>query len=90
MLYQTNRIADELLFECVNLGQVWGSGKGEFQFKSSEGLAMDTISTIKQILEFRGKVDGEKLPKMPYLRIMRNEMEMTSLLGGLDVYLNPT
>lgn len=66
---------------CVNLGQIWSEGKGEFQFKEGASLAIDVMKKIKEALDFHAKVTGQKTPKVPFLKPMRPTPEMVSLLG---------
>jgi hypothetical protein len=87
--YQTERIEGKRLYECVNLGQVQSGGKGMFQFKSTESTAISTAGKLKQILEFRAKQAGEKIPKLQILKVMRPEIEMYALLGGFDIEMTP-
>jgi hypothetical protein len=74
---------------CVNLGQVLSSGKGEFQFKSGSGSAIDALKLIQRILEFRAKIKGEKIPKLQILKVMRPSVEMYSLVGAVELNLTP-
>lgn len=83
--YQTERVEGQRLYECVNLGQIHSGGKGMFQFKSTESTALGTASKLKQILEFRAKKAGEKIPKLQILKVMRPSVEMYALLGGFDI-----
>jgi hypothetical protein len=87
-LYYTTRVGNERIYECINLGQIWSGGKGSFQFRSTENHAIDAISKLKQILEFRAKVAEQKLPKVPFLKIMRPSTEMVSLVGGFDILMD--
>jgi hypothetical protein len=88
-LYFTTRVGNERIFECINLGQAWSGGKGEFQFKSTESWAMDAASKIKDIIKFRASAAEEKIPKLQILQVMRPSVEMDSLVGGFDVYMAP-
>lgn len=87
--YSTERIEGKRIYECVNLGQVSSGGKGVFQFKSKESTGLDAASKIKQILEFRAKTAGEKLPPLSiFNKVMRPSVEMYGLLGGFDIRMS--
>jgi len=78
--FETDRAAGRMGL-CVNLGQIWSEGKGEFQFKENESIAIDIAKKIKEALEFHAKATGQKTPKVPFLKPMRPTPEMVSLLG---------
>jgi hypothetical protein len=87
--YLSERITGQRLYECVNLGQIQNGGKGMFQFNSTESSAIGAASKLKQILEFRAKTAGEKIPKLQILKVMRPTTEMYALLGGFDIQMTP-
>lgn len=94
--YLTERVGNERIFLCVNFGQAWSGGKGDFQFQSGPSLAMDALGKIKDIIEWCAKWDdawikarsgGKLAPFLPGLGAFnyRPSTELTAFVGGFDV-----
>jgi hypothetical protein len=96
--YFTQRVGNEHIFLCVNFGQAWSGGKGDFQFRTDVSLAMDALSKIKDIIEWswkledawiKGRNSGKLAPFLPGLGAFnyRPSTELTAFVGGFDVMM---
>lgn len=86
--FETARLSDRIHL-CVNLGQVMSSGKGTFQFREATSYTVGAAKKIAEILQFRAKIAGEKIPRLQILKVMRPSVEMYSLLGAVEIRMKP-
>jgi hypothetical protein len=98
--YNTTRVGNERVYNCVNFGQAWSGGKGAFQFNSTESRAMDTLSNVKDIIEWSWKFEDAWIkarasgPLPPFLPNIggfinpRPSIEQFALVGGFDILMD--
>ena len=86
--YFTTRVGNERVYQCINLGQVASGNDKSFVLKGNDAMAQSVLSKINDIISAYNTVAKRGIPDMPWLNMAGNEMEMVSLLGGFDAFMD--